>query len=67
MIKLTRLHFPEDSPQRSHVRQIAVVQKQILVVNLRVATQMLDPRPEQITRPPHNPMNRVPLLQEQFG
>ena len=67
MINLARLHLAKNSSQRRRVRQIAVVKKQALIVNLRIAPQMLDPRPEQITRPPHDPVNRITLLQEQLG
>jgi hypothetical protein len=43
------------------------MQKQIFTVDLVVAPQMLDPRTQQVARPPHNPVNGVTFLQKQFG
>jgi hypothetical protein len=43
------------------------MKKQNLVVDLFVAPQMFDPRAFQITRSPHDPMDRVALLQKQLG
>jgi arylsulfate sulfotransferase len=67
MINLARLHFAKNPSQGRRVGQIAIVQKQTLVVDLGVAPQMLDPRAEKITRPPHDPVDRIALSQKQLG
>ncbi len=43
------------------------MQKQLVIGNLFIAPQMLDARAEQIARAPHDPVDRVPFLQEQLG
>ena len=45
MIKLSRLNFADDSPDRCGVIQIGIVQKQLLIVDLFVSVQMLQTRP----------------------
>src|ERR1700686_2615908 len=43
------------------------MQEQLVIGNLFIAPQMLDARAEQIARAPHDPVDRVPFLQEKLG
>ena len=67
MIKLARPNLAKNAAQRRRIRQIAVMEEQIFPINLCVQPQMLDPRTEQVARPPHDPVNSVAFLQKQLG
>src|SRR6202022_5020758 len=67
VIKLARTDFAKNAAQCRRVRQIAVMEKQTLAVDLFVAPQMLNPRTEQIARPADDSMNRVALFQKQLS
>jgi hypothetical protein len=66
MIDFCRLHFRKDAPQGGSIGKIAVMEEETLPGNVLVAAQMLDARAQEITGPPDNSMNRVPLFEEQF-
>src|SRR6266481_4430781 len=66
MVKLVRLHLGKNPAQRGSVREIAVMEKKRLAVNVFVAAQMLDARTREIARPPDDAVDRVAFFQEQL-
>ena len=67
MINLCRLNFGKNPAHGGAVRQIAVMEKERLAVNVFVVAQMLDARPKEVARSPNDSVDRVAFSQEQLG
>jgi len=67
MIKLGRLHFRQDSPDRGRVGEIGIVQKQAFFIDRRILIQAFQSRSGQCAGPSDKAVNFVAFLQKQFG
>jgi hypothetical protein len=66
MIDFRRLHLRKDAAEGGPIGKIAVVQEKAFAVDVFVAPQMFDARPQQVARSPNNSVNGVPFSQKQI-
>ena len=67
VVDLVGLHFLNDADQVGAVRQVAIVQVEALVVDVRVLVDILDPSRVETGRPALHPVDFATLLQQQVG
>jgi hypothetical protein len=65
VINLAWADLAKNPAQRRRVREIAIMEEQTLVVDLRIAPQMFDSK--QIARSAHNSMGGVAFFQQQLS
>src|SRR5205085_2908950 len=67
MINLRRTHLGENAAERGPIGEIAIMEKETLVIDVFIAAQMLDARAEKIACSPNDSMNGIAFFQQQLG
>jgi hypothetical protein len=66
VIQLVRLHLLQHADQARGIRQVAIMQHQILMLDVRILIEVVDACRIEERRPPIDPVDLIALVQQKF-